>query len=300
MLKKILLAFVTPILLALAPSWPAHAQEPPDWFALSFLDIREDVAEATKQGKRLMIYFHQDGCPYCKRLVEVNFRDPKIVEAMRTGFVSIDINIFGSREVTWTDGRRLPEKDLAGLLKIQFTPTLVFFDERAEVAHRINGYLPPEPFLAALGAARGAKLEPGSASGAAVDLRRPEGSPPLAVMLVEPACADCDEARRHMKRESVRRQLERFELVTLRSPAAVRTQAGRAVLTSSYVPTFVFIDAGGREVFRTESYLRPFELAGALEYIASGSYQEQPSFQRFLLEKIERMRSRGEHVDLWN
>ena len=64
-------------LAALLLAAPALAQQPPAWFAPSFLDIREDLAEAAKEGRRLMVYFHQDGCPYCKRLVEVNFRDEK-------------------------------------------------------------------------------------------------------------------------------------------------------------------------------------------------------------------------------
>ena len=37
-----------------------------------------------------------------------------------------------------------------------------------------------------------------------------------------------------------------------------------------------------------------------LEYVASGAYSGEPSFQRFLHAKTERMRSRGERVDLWN
>ena len=40
----------------------------PDWFKNSFLDIREDVADAKAAGKRLVLYFYQDGCPYCKKL----------------------------------------------------------------------------------------------------------------------------------------------------------------------------------------------------------------------------------------
>jgi thioredoxin-related protein len=148
--------------LAALLAFSVHSQEIPDWFSPSFLDIREDVAEAAKQGKRVMIYFHQDGCPYCKQLVTVNFRDPKIVAAMRRDFVAIDVNIFGSREVTWTDGRRMPEKELAALLKIQFTPTLVFLDEKAALAHRINGYLPPDRFLPALDAARRAARSGGA------------------------------------------------------------------------------------------------------------------------------------------
>jgi thioredoxin-related protein len=37
----------------------------PAWFAASFLDFRDEVAEAARAGKRVMIYLGQDGCPYC-------------------------------------------------------------------------------------------------------------------------------------------------------------------------------------------------------------------------------------------
>lgn len=134
-------------------SLPSAAQEVPEWFAASFLELREDVAEAGREGKRLMLYFHQDGCPYCKQLVTVNFRDPQIVDKVRRHFVPVDVNIFGDREVTWTDGRKMSEKQFAALMKVRYTPTLLFFDEKGAVAARIDGYLPPERFTAALDAA---------------------------------------------------------------------------------------------------------------------------------------------------
>lgn len=62
----------------------------------------------------------------------------------------------------------------------------------------------------------------------------------------------------------------------------------------------MLFDARGREVFRAEAYLRPFHLAGALDYVSSGAYAREPSFQRFLQAKAERMKSRGERVDLWD
>jgi hypothetical protein len=62
----------------------------------------------------------------------------------------------------------------------------------------------------------------------------------------------------------------------------------------------VLFDGRGREAFRTEAYLRPFHLAGALDYVSSGAYAREPSFQRFLQGKVERMRHEGERVDLWN
>lgn len=287
-------------LIGLLAALNAYPQEAPEWFSPSFLDIREDVAEAAREGKRLMVYFHQDGCPYCKRLVEINFRDARIVEKTRRHFMAVDINIFGDREVTWTDGRKMPEKDFARLLRIQFTPTLVFFDEKAAVAHRINGYLPPGRFLAALDAAAGKESTSSSAVEKAADLRRKPGARPLAVMLVAPACDSCDEMLRHFDRPEMRAQLAKLELVKLQNPAAVVTAAGRATLRSEYVPALVFLDAAGSEVFRTEAYLRPFHLAASLEYVASGAYAREPSFQRFLQARAERMRSRGEPVDLWN
>ena len=80
------------------------------------------------------------------------------------------------------------------------------------------------------------------------------------------------------------------------------TGQGRAwarALKLTYVAAIVFFDDRGREVFRVEAYMRPFHLAGALEYVASGAYRSEPSFQRFLQAKTERQREQGERVDLW-
>jgi thioredoxin-related protein len=123
-----------------------HAIEPPPWFAQSFLDFREDIAEAARDGKRLLVYFGQDGCPYCARLMQINFTQKAIVDKTRRHFVVIAINIWGDREVTWIDGTRLGEKAFAKLLRVQFTPTLLFFDEKGNLALRVNGYYPPRRF----------------------------------------------------------------------------------------------------------------------------------------------------------
>src|SRR5919197_1087559 len=179
---------------ALFAALPALGQEPPAWFVESFLDLRDDAAEAAKDGKRVMLYFLQDGCPYCKRLVTVNFADPKIVEKTRRHFVPIALNIWGDREVTWIDGSRMPEKKFAALLKIQFTPTLLFLNEKGAPAHRINGYLPPEEFYAALDGGIGRPASVGSvAPGKAVHLRRKPGSRPVELLLLSPGCDACDE-----------------------------------------------------------------------------------------------------------
>jgi thioredoxin-related protein len=288
------------VLLALLASNPVFSQEPPEWFVESFLDIRDDAAEAAKDGKRLMLYFMQEGCPYCKQLVTVNFRDAKIVEKMRRSFMPVTINIWGDREVTLPDGRKMPEKRFAASLKVQFTPTLVFFDAKGAPAHRINGYLPPEEFYAALDAAIGtAPVGASTVPASHVDLRRKSGGKPVAVLLLSPGCDACEELERHLKMPEVRSQLARFELVRATGPVTVMTSRGAQRLSSSYLPALVFF-AGDTEVFRSEAYLRPFHLAAAFDYVASGGYAREPSFQRFVQARAERMRARGERVDLWN
>ena len=305
------------------------AQEPPAWFSASLLDLREDVAGAAAQGKRVMLYFGQDGCPYCKRLMEVNFRQAAIAAKAQRHLVALAINIWGDREVIWTDGAVTTEKRLAAQLKVQFTPTLVFLDERGAIALRLNGYHPPHQFEAALDHVAG-KIsfkeyverqgrEPASASlhsqpfflPPPYDLRRRPGAKPLAVLFETPFCAQCDEMHAvAFRRKEVLAQLARFDVVRLgiSETSLIVDPDGKTLPASDwasalrvgYVPTLLLFDARGREVFRTEAYLRPFHIAGALDYVSSGSYAREPSFQRFLQEKAERMRGRGEPVDLWN
>ncbi len=268
------------------------AQEPPSWFAQSLLDLREDIPEAAREGKRVMLYFEQAGCPYCKRLVEVNFRQPAIAAKMRRHFVSLDINIWGDRELTSPEGKAMTEKQFAAALKIQYTPTLVFFDEKGRVALRINGYYPPERFAAALDQAVGRASQPSSSPTS----RRKTGGKPLAVIIEAPDCAACDELNQvTLKHDAVRAQLARFDVERL----PLSGDRARA-LEVGYVPTLVLFDAGGREVLRMEAYFRPFHVAGSLEYVSSGAYRREPSLQRFLQARADRMRRQGATVDLWN
>ena len=305
-------------------STAALAQEPPAWFTESLLDLREDVAEAAAQKKRVLLYFGQDGCPYCRRLMEVNFRQAEIAKKARQHFVALALNIWGDREVTWTDGTVTTEKQLAARLKVQFTPTILFLDEGGNVALRLNGYYQPHDFDAALDRAAGTapRHRPRAPANPTLnaqpffkappyDLRRGAAAKPLAVLFETPSCAQCDELHAvALKRQEILEQAARFDFYRLdaASREALVLPDGRRALASAwanelgvgYVPSLVLFDARGREVFRTEAYLRPFHIAGALEYVSSGGYTREPSFQRFLQAKAERMKSRGERVDLWD
>jgi thioredoxin-related protein len=146
------LKFLLALLLAI--SLPARANEIPDWFAETFLDVREDAAEAAKDGKRLMLYFWLEGCPYCRQLESITFKDPQVAGRMRRELLPVAINVRGDREVTWTDGTKMSEKQFTAYLKVRGTPTLVFFDEKGAVIERAVGYLEPARFSALLDRAR--------------------------------------------------------------------------------------------------------------------------------------------------
>ncbi|MCG6874998.1 MAG: thioredoxin fold domain-containing protein [Betaproteobacteria bacterium] len=318
--------------LALAQTPSPKAIEVPSWFAKSFLDFRDDIADAAQADKRVMVYFHQDGCPYCAKLVSTNFTQRSIVDKMRKGFVAIDINMWGDRETTWLDGKSRPEKELAAHLKVQFTPTILFFDEKGNVVARMNGYYPPHRFEAALDYVTGRKerelpfseymktavKESASAElhdepffmKEPLDLRRKVGGKPLAVVFETPYCSGCDEMHREaFKRREVLEQMAKFDVarVMVGGRSALTTPDGRRLdagawareLKVAYTPSVVFFDDRGREVFRIEAYLRPFHLTGSFDYVASGGYREEPSFQRFLQAKAKKIQDAGGEVELW-
>ena len=73
-----------------------HAIEIPSWFTESFLDFKDEAATAAKDGKRLLVYFGQDGCPYCRELMVNAFSQRPIADQTRAGFVAIAVEIWPS------------------------------------------------------------------------------------------------------------------------------------------------------------------------------------------------------------
>jgi thioredoxin-related protein len=99
------------------------------WFHLSFLDLREDFEEAKKAGLRFAVIFEQRGCPYCTKMHTEILSQRYINYYVRQNFRVVQLDMFGSREVTDFDGTKLSEKALAERWGVIFTPTIVFFKD---------------------------------------------------------------------------------------------------------------------------------------------------------------------------
>ena len=306
--------------------------EIPSWFKESFLDLREDIVEAKDANKRVMVYFHQNGCPYCAKLVSDNFTNKEIVDYMGKHIQAIDMNMWGDKEVTALDGKAYSEKDWAAKNKVWFTPSILFFDEKGKVALRINGYYPPEKFMHVLRYVAEKKentisfsdyykqfskvKRPGKLAHEAFYLKPPHDlvalskmNRPIAVFFEEGNCDPCDRLHKNTFKEAdTLEQLSRYNVVQLDrfadtpviTPAGKKTTARKwaSELNIAYTPSAVMF-VGGKEVIRIEGFLKGFHVQSVLDYASSGAYKTEPSLQRYIEHRADVIRATGKTVDLW-
>ena len=305
----------------------------PTWFKDSFLDFEEDIAEAAAQGKRLVLYVYQSGCPYCNALVQHNFAQRDIAQTTQDYFDLVTINMWGDREVIQVGGQSFTEKTLAEALKVQFTPTLLFFNEAGKVVLRVNGYYPPDAFRAALEYARthtnqsssfnefmstlpSVNRESGSLHNEVFfvpppfDLSARDGRP-LAVFFEQSHCLECDTFHQKvLSQPIVRSQAEKLTAVQLDlwSDIPIVTPDGRSTtarkwareLDVGFAPTVVLFNASGAEVVRLEAAFQTFHTQGIFRYVLDLAYEQQPSFQRYLSMHADELREQGYDVDIWS
>ncbi len=99
------------------------------WMRETFKDLAEDLDEANAEGKRLVLFFEQRGCIYCRKMHEEVFSDPGISDYIGENFFVVQMNIYGDVEVVDFDGESLPEKQMARKWRVMFTPNIVFLPE---------------------------------------------------------------------------------------------------------------------------------------------------------------------------
>ena len=128
---------------------PMH-YELPGWFKQSFLEIPVDIQDAQTHGKKLLVFFHLDDCPYCAYLLKENFTEGPNRERIEAKFDVIAINVRGDLPVNWIDGTVYSEKQLARKLGVFATPAVLVMGPKPEVSKKIMGYKKPSDFLGLL------------------------------------------------------------------------------------------------------------------------------------------------------
>ncbi|MDC9726432.1 MAG: thioredoxin fold domain-containing protein [Candidatus Thioglobus sp.] len=308
--------------------------ELPNWFKATFMDFSEDLEEAADEGKHVMIYFHQDGCPYCAKLVQDNFHDEKLIAKLQTNFDTIETNMWGDRELVDWQGNELTEKEFSTKMKIQFTPTLVFLNPKGETLLRLNGYQSIDKMHATLDYINNKTYLKQTYASYLNNLKqnktgvlnahsifeagphmlaRSQTMPAekyLAVFFEEPNCKSCDNFHKELmplkdtQDHLAQMQVVRFNALSdekLITPAGKRTTAKDWYdkLNLTYKPAIVFFDKTGEEIIRRDAFFKAYHTHGIMTYVLSGAYKTQSNFQRYLEDKSDKLREQGITVDLW-
>jgi len=289
----------------------------PDWFKQSFLDLKEDVAEAEQSDKAgIIVLFGQQHCPYCKALITNDFGDAAIAQYTQKYFDVIALDIYGHRPVTDFTGNSMSEHDYAIKVKAELTPTLDFYDTKNNLVFRLRGYYPPEKFISALHyvverhyltqrfrdylettatTAQVAAINDKTsglfeAAPYKLDRSQAVANKPLMVVFDKGDCETCKQLHDDMlKQANVQKLMAHFYAIRLDmwSDTPVITPSGDIMTAVEwaehmglfYAPTIVFFDESGNEIYRIDSLVKLRRLSSILRYIVSGDYTEEPNYE---------------------
>ena len=298
--------------------------ETPFWFKDSFLDLADDIQEAQEEGKKLLIYYHQAGCPYCFNLVQQTFLDPVLSQYIQKHFDLVALDLWGDREVTLADGSAISEKDLAIKWKIQYTPTLLFFSDSDTPVFRIDGYRSREMMAKVLDYVVtgdtetslaqsmiqkdvSAELYPSTLIQPASTYKASPTNKPVALLFEYPGCDDCLQLhKRVLSRSDTHKLMQKYdfyrfdvsseELIQLKDGSSGTAAEYAEKLGLSYYPSMVLLNKEGQEKLRVDAYVQSFHFNTALEFVSDRVYQRMPEFQRFINERADRLREAGQEV----
>lgn len=289
----------------------------PPWFKESFLDLQDDLTEALDNKKKgIVAYFGQKRCAYCRMLMQVNFKDPDIVQYTREHFDIIPIDIWSPETVTLPDGREMSQAQYSVAMETNFTPSLIFYDADGKIALRLRGYYPPYQFRAALEyvadehykresfpvyMARGDStmrfeaddlVEEDFFQAPPYNLDRSSypAERPLVVFFEQGNCHACDVLHTQpLRQEVIYKRFQKFESVQLdmRAETPIITPSGKPSTARKwaqelgifYAPSLVFFDERGVEIIRVDSVVHLFRLRGILNYIMAKGYLSYPTYQ---------------------
>jgi thioredoxin-related protein len=290
----------------------------PDWFKLSFLDLRDDLHDANANKRGLILYFGRHDCAYCRALLEKNWGQADIVTYTRAHFDVVAIDVLGNRTVTDLNGKEYSEKNYATAKEAHFTPTLFFYDNRGKLALTLTGYRPPYQFRAALEYAADhhqlqesfrnylARAEPADSYGQdslnqdpqfhppafLTDYRKHKHDKPLLIAFERRRCHACDVLHAGpLDDPQIKKLINQVDAVQLDmwQDVPVVTPAGKHLTSKtwadelglSYAPTLIFYDEQGKEIIRLDSVVGFYRLHGVLRYVLSGGYRKYPNYQQW-------------------
>lgn len=303
----------------------------PQWFSPSFLNFRDDLADAVNNGKQgILLFLSTRRCSYCKAFVDNVLAQADVRQRLQSSYDVFGLEIFDTSEMIDPAGNSYRINEFVTANKASFTPTMIFYGSQGKKLLKIVGYYPPEKFRRVLDYLEGqhyqrAPLREYMARTAPVsDKQQPittdnalfsrppymldrsvfAAQNPLVVVFETPDCASCELFhKRVLSDKSVRRLISEFESVQLDASdtsSKLKTPDGRVMtpaqwyeqLDLSYSPAIVFFDQNGNEAMRLDSETQRFRMEGALQLVLEGGYREDPQLQRWRWKKASQVFSK--------
>lgn len=302
--------------------------EVPEWFKESFLDIKEDISEAEANNKHFMIFMDLEGCPYCTKMLNENFiAQNKTSEFIKKYFDVINIDVKGSREISWDENTTLTEKALAEKLEIQYSPTILFFNKNKEVVVRVNGYRNKDDFKYILEFVQGKYYEQMSLTQYLEKITKEtlytfienkmfkdlkdlsKIKTPLAVIFEDGSCTQCDYFHnRLLKDKDVLKEFKNFTIVRLNANSdeqiididGNKTTAKEWVkkINLDYRPGILLYD-NKKLISTVDALLYPFHFKELLRYVGEKHYKKYPkSYLDYLRVRQSELLKQGININL--
>ncbi|HAD99731.1 MAG TPA: hypothetical protein DCG46_02305 [Gammaproteobacteria bacterium] len=303
------------------------AYEIPSWFTDSFLDIAEDVEDAMDENKSVLLYFHLDNCPYCSSMLDQNFKSGDNLAFIQKHFSVIAVNLKGDREITLNENEALLEKELSKILKVQYTPTIIFIGEDGKQAFRTNGYRTPKAFRQVLeyvvsqsykNTTLSDYVESNQKSSKGYTFIDYSGlekasylqdyKQPVAILFEDKDCIDCKNFHEKLiNRDDVKAELKQYLFIRFDaySDQKIINFDGKVTSPRKMVKDFdlnyrpgVLLFNEGKNITKIDGQLYSFHFNTVLRYVSGKHYEDFPRFGDYLKVRQQEMLEQGIDINI--
>lgn len=305
----------------------------PEWFKESFLDFREDAAEAAEADKHLLLFFHVAGCPYCKKMLDDNFISGENAKTIQTHFDAIELDLKGAKEIAFNEKMTVSEMELGKALAVHYTPTILFMDADNNVVVRLNGYRSPREFRHVLNFVKNkayrtmdlASYRQQHATDTVYTLKEDsrylpakqatnlhalaKQDKPLMLLFEDKSCDECERFHNEvLDLEDTSKLLKKYNLVRLDAlsnieiidPEGNKTTPNKWLKKQniSYRPA-IFLYSEGKQVEKVTGLLKSFHFQQLLKFVEEKQYKYFDSWIGYLGQQSDKILKSGKDINIW-
>jgi len=299
----------------------------PEWFKQSFLEINEDVLEASENNKHLMLFMTLKFCPYCTKMLQRNFIEgAKLHPYIQKNFDVVSIDIRGNKEITVNDDLTLTEVEYAKYINVQYTPTILFFDEDGKIVVRVNGYRSSENFKNILDFVKNKEYKNSSLTvylgkvknktlytlrdnksfKNITNLSKIEG--PLALIFEDGSCTQCDYLHnKTLKNKDVINEMNKYTVVRYdaSNENEIITPSGKKTTPKQWAKDLLLDYRPGIMLFnhkkeraRIDALMYSFHFKELLRFVSKEEYKNYTSYLDYLKPRQKELLDQGIDIDI--